>query len=283
MARTTTTTKHRTAIGTPYYAAPEVCEGKPYSTKADLWSLGCTIYELITLRKPFLGSTLKEVVKKITCGRYDSSILGHAEELRLIVFDLLQLKPDARVVPKMLLRRPVLRGMLHKLLEGERKSGGTADGGATEKNNRTLKIEMPMTQQCDDGLQSSPQLPLRQQQRRPADMKENVTDVDNNNPWAGKMKIHTRASPDAKRKRKSYHIQQPGLTPEKFEKLGGFDKKVGAPAQSPPTNGHTPQKPVEERDVDKIPALRARLARLRTKMQIQQGKSVGELGFRFYL
>ncbi len=30
--------------------SPEVCENKPYSTKSDVWALGCILYELCTLK-----------------------------------------------------------------------------------------------------------------------------------------------------------------------------------------------------------------------------------------
>lgn len=36
----------RTAIGTPYYLSPEICEGKAYNNKSDIWSLGIVLYEL---------------------------------------------------------------------------------------------------------------------------------------------------------------------------------------------------------------------------------------------
>ena len=43
----------QTQTGTPYYASPEVWGNKPYNEKSDVWSLGCMLYELITLRPPF--------------------------------------------------------------------------------------------------------------------------------------------------------------------------------------------------------------------------------------
>jgi NIMA (never in mitosis gene a)-related kinase 1/4/5 len=42
-----------TQTGTPYYASPEVWNDKPYDQKSDIWSLGCMIYELCTLKPPF--------------------------------------------------------------------------------------------------------------------------------------------------------------------------------------------------------------------------------------
>jgi len=33
--------------------APEVIEEKPYSYKADIWSLGCCILHMATFKRPF--------------------------------------------------------------------------------------------------------------------------------------------------------------------------------------------------------------------------------------
>ncbi len=42
-------------VGTPLYLAPEVLQCHPYDTKADIWSLGCLVYTLVTRLPPFLG------------------------------------------------------------------------------------------------------------------------------------------------------------------------------------------------------------------------------------
>jgi NIMA (never in mitosis gene a)-related kinase 1/4/5 len=54
-----------TSVGTPYYIAPEVCKGQPYNYKADVWSLGCIIYELCSLRRPFEGESIATVLNNI--------------------------------------------------------------------------------------------------------------------------------------------------------------------------------------------------------------------------
>lgn len=42
-----------TQTGTPYYASPEVWRDEAYSTKTDIWSLGCVIFEMCMLKPPF--------------------------------------------------------------------------------------------------------------------------------------------------------------------------------------------------------------------------------------
>lgn len=50
-----------TFAGTPIYMSPEVWLRSNYSQKADIWSLGCTIYEMVQLRPPYPGSEEMEL------------------------------------------------------------------------------------------------------------------------------------------------------------------------------------------------------------------------------
>ena len=46
----------QTKIGTPYYMAPEVWDGRKYDGACDVWSIGTVVYELAALEPPFQAS-----------------------------------------------------------------------------------------------------------------------------------------------------------------------------------------------------------------------------------
>ena len=60
----------KTVVGTPYYLSPEVCSSQPYDYKTDVWSLGCVLYEMCTLRHAFHGSNIASLVRRILKGAY---------------------------------------------------------------------------------------------------------------------------------------------------------------------------------------------------------------------
>jgi NIMA (never in mitosis gene a)-related kinase len=62
---------NNTQTGTPYYASPEVWNDRPYDYKSDIWSLGCLLYEMTTLKAPFRGTTMKAVYDKVMKGVYE--------------------------------------------------------------------------------------------------------------------------------------------------------------------------------------------------------------------
>ena len=50
-------------IQSRYYRAPEVMLGSPYDCKIDMWSLGCTLFELYTGKVLFKGKSNNEMLK----------------------------------------------------------------------------------------------------------------------------------------------------------------------------------------------------------------------------
>ena len=50
----------QTSVGSPLYMAPEVLTGKKYNYKADIWSIGTVLFEMVTGFPPFIGKNLDD-------------------------------------------------------------------------------------------------------------------------------------------------------------------------------------------------------------------------------
>ena len=101
-----------TQTGTPYYASPEVWKDKPYDAKADIWSLGCVIYEMITLRPPFRAEDMEGLYKKVIKGAYNKIPSTYSLELSNVIRAMLQVNPALRPSSQKLCEMPsVLKKM----------------------------------------------------------------------------------------------------------------------------------------------------------------------------
>eukprot|EP00794_Sanderia_malayensis_P019542 gene19542-21474_t len=85
-----------TVLGTPYYISPEMCEGKTYNEKSDMWALGCILYEMANLQKTFEGTNLPALVNKIMKGSFAPVKEIFSVEFRVLVRDLLSREPSLR-------------------------------------------------------------------------------------------------------------------------------------------------------------------------------------------
>eukprot|EP00282_Hemiselmis_andersenii_P029428 CAMPEP_0169454476 /NCGR_PEP_ID=MMETSP1042-20121227/15299_1 /TAXON_ID=464988 /ORGANISM="Hemiselmis andersenii, Strain CCMP1180" /LENGTH=307 /DNA_ID=CAMNT_0009566553 /DNA_START=32 /DNA_END=952 /DNA_ORIENTATION=+ len=107
----------KTAIGTPYYLSPEICEGKPYNNKSDVWSMGVILYELCMLRCPFDASNLHGLVLKIIRGVYPPISANFSPSLKNLVTILLTKKPQSRPSINQVLTMPVMTGRISQFLD----------------------------------------------------------------------------------------------------------------------------------------------------------------------
>ncbi|XP_058470108.1 serine/threonine-protein kinase Nek5-like isoform X1 [Solea solea] len=130
----------RTCVGTPYYLSPEICENRPYNNKTDIWSLGCVLYELCTLKHPFEGSSLRQVVSKICRGRYNPVPSGYSSELRLLITQLFKVNPRQRPSVSSVLKRPFLETLSKHLHPQERISHSKLQRNRITASNPPEKI-----------------------------------------------------------------------------------------------------------------------------------------------
>ncbi|XP_045331038.1 serine/threonine-protein kinase Nek5 isoform X1 [Leopardus geoffroyi] len=109
----------RTCIGTPYYLSPEICQNKPYNNKTDIWSLGCVLYELCTLKHPFEGNNLHQLVLKICQAHFAPISPRFSHDLQALVSQLFEVSPRDRPSINSILKRPFLENLIARYLTPE--------------------------------------------------------------------------------------------------------------------------------------------------------------------
>ena len=97
-----------TQTGTPYYASPEVWKDKPYDHKSDVWSLGCVLYEMITLRPPFRAKDMEGLFNKVCKGQFSRIPDRFSDDLFKIVQYLLQVNSIQRPSCEQILQHPIV-------------------------------------------------------------------------------------------------------------------------------------------------------------------------------
>mmetsp|Transcript_52181 Transcript_52181/g.59907 ORF Transcript_52181/g.59907 Transcript_52181/m.59907 type:complete len:341 (+) Transcript_52181:142-1164(+) len=100
-----------TFCGTPFYLAPELWKRTMYSRKADMWSVGVVMYELMALKKPFFAPTMKELVNQVVGGVYAPLPAFYSPELCELVYSLLNVDPSKRPSTMELLTNPLMQSL----------------------------------------------------------------------------------------------------------------------------------------------------------------------------
>ena len=89
----------KTQAGTPCYAAPEVWMEKPYGLKSDIWSLGCVLYEMVTLKCPFSSNNVVELYNKILISDFKLNKIPKefSSDLSYIIEHMIKFEPEKRI------------------------------------------------------------------------------------------------------------------------------------------------------------------------------------------
>jgi NIMA (never in mitosis gene a)-related kinase len=101
-------------IGTPYYLSPEMVEGKPYSTKADIWALGVILYQLCCFKLPFEANSLPVLALKILKGAFPALPNHYSKDLKTLLLQMLQVDQKKRPSIDAILMKPFLFKLIPK-------------------------------------------------------------------------------------------------------------------------------------------------------------------------
>lgn len=66
---------------------------KPYDSKSDIWSAGCVIYELATLKPPFRAKDMDGLYKKVIKGSYSKLPSHFSVDMNNVLKMMMQVKP----------------------------------------------------------------------------------------------------------------------------------------------------------------------------------------------
>jgi len=86
-------------IGTPHYMSPEQAHGEVVDARADLYALGCLLFELVTGSTPFEGSGFEVLLAHLgrPAPRPSERNADIPENLDRLVLSLMAKKPDERI------------------------------------------------------------------------------------------------------------------------------------------------------------------------------------------
>ena len=98
-----------TQTGTPYYASPEVWNNSSYDCKSDIWSLGCILYEMLTLKPPFQAEDFDGLYKKVMSGKYNKINARYSDDMNEILKLLFKVNPKERPNCDEILKLPLIR------------------------------------------------------------------------------------------------------------------------------------------------------------------------------
>ncbi|XP_070585943.1 mitogen-activated protein kinase kinase kinase 2 [Erythrolamprus reginae] len=89
----------KSATGTPYWMSPEVISGEGYGRKADIWSVGCTVVEMLTEKPPWAEFEAMAAIFKIatqpTNPQLPPHVSDHGRDFLKRIFTEAKLRPSA--------------------------------------------------------------------------------------------------------------------------------------------------------------------------------------------
>ncbi|GBF62649.1 serine/threonine-protein kinase [Trichophyton mentagrophytes] len=102
-----------TLCGSPLYMAPEILRYEKYDAKADLWSVGTVLYEMVVGKPPFRAANHMELLQKIQLTKDRIRFPREtpvASDIKKLIRSLLKFNPVERITFPLFFGNPVIEG-----------------------------------------------------------------------------------------------------------------------------------------------------------------------------
>ncbi|KAJ6164224.1 Cytokinesis protein sepH [Penicillium chermesinum] len=106
VASRTTGLSESSVVGTPYWMAPEVIELSGATTASDIWSLGCTVIELLEGKPPYHSLAPMPALFRIVNDDHPPLPQGASPAVKDFLMQCFQKDPNLRVSARKLLKHP---------------------------------------------------------------------------------------------------------------------------------------------------------------------------------
>ncbi|KAH6844448.1 MAP/microtubule affinity-regulating kinase 4 [Alternaria alternata] len=115
-----TTSLAETLCGSPLYMAPEILRYEKYDAKADLWSVGTVLFEMMCARPPFRANNHVELLRKIEERkdqvRFPEGLVS-SRAMKTLIRALLKRKPTERMSYEHFFSDPVIRDEIPDMVD----------------------------------------------------------------------------------------------------------------------------------------------------------------------
>eukprot|EP00730_Choanoeca_flexa_P005126 TRINITY_DN11882_c0_g1_i14.p1 TRINITY_DN11882_c0_g1~~TRINITY_DN11882_c0_g1_i14.p1 ORF type:complete len:504 (+),score=113.61 TRINITY_DN11882_c0_g1_i14:142-1653(+) len=156
-----------TMVGTPYYMAPELFSEEAYNHKSDIWSLGCCIHELCTLRPAFNARDLTSLVFQVLEGSVPRIPSRYSEGLDSLVMSMLDKDPDKRPSVQSLLTSPFVKAHMQRFVQERTRGKPSSSTKHASSSSLPATTSSPMVSRHDPSKAQSLELPPQQALRTP--------------------------------------------------------------------------------------------------------------------
>ena len=131
----------KTIVTTLEYSAPEILNNQKYSFEVDIWSLGVTFYQLITLNYPFEGEDNNEIEKNIL----ERKIKEIPKDCKIdksfieIINQMMSLNPKDRPTAEQILEKEIIKSRMDCYLRENEYDAKEAKEAIKEYENKNKK------------------------------------------------------------------------------------------------------------------------------------------------